>query len=260
MQAIIKVRVRLMNSVKMLKLCTAAGAAIAMTACATPPYVPTVYDASTANVKTIALADDSMPEKMGANELASAMGTGQAAGGLIGLLVVAAMEGAETSSRVGKLNEMMEPLNFDYETEFETILQTKLSEAGYGDVDVVGGARKKMAPLTVKTLPETTADAVLDVSMVSFGVQKAVTGQEWRPAAGVKVQLLGAAEGNVLMENMISYNSGVLNITETEGFITMEPSAESVGYLKIKEMDPEVVRDETRVMLNDIADMIITLL
>ncbi len=245
---------------RVLKLGAASLAAIAMTACATPPYVPTVYDASTSNVQTIALADDSMPEKMGANELASAAGTGQAAGGLIGLLVVAAIEGAETSGRVGKLQKLMEPLDFDHETEFEEILTAKLAEAGYADVAIVGGERKKMAPLTEKTMPETTADAILDVSMVSFGVQKAVTGEEWRPAAGVKVQLLRSETSEILMENMISYNSGVLGVPQTEGFITMEPNIESTGYLKIKEMDPEVVRDETRVMLNEIADMIVTLL
>ena len=133
-------------------------------------------------------------------------GTGQAAGGLIGALVVAAIEGAETSSRVGNLEELMAPLNFDHEAEFESMLQSKLAEAGYGDVKLVGESRKKMAPLTKKTMPETTADAVLDVSMVSFGVQKAVTGEEWRPAAGVKVQLLNAADSSILMENMISYN------------------------------------------------------
>ena len=96
--------------------------------------------------------------------------------------------------------------------------------------------------------------------MVSFGVQKAVTGEEWRPAAGVKVQLLQSESSEILMENMISYNSGVLGVPQTEGFITMAPAADSVGYLKIKEMDPEVVRSQTMNMLNEIADTIVTLL
>jgi len=191
------------------------------TACATAPYVPTIYDGETAQVKSIAIADDSLPERMGANELASAAGTGQAAGGLIGLLVVSAIEGAETSGRMKKLNEMMEPLGFDAEAEFESILKTKLAAAGYSDLSVVGGERKKRVPLTEKTLPETSADAILDVTMVSFGVQ---------------------------------------NVPQTEGFITMAPAADSVGYMKIKEMDPEVVRSQTMNMLNEIADTIVTLL
>jgi hypothetical protein len=49
-------------------------------------------------------------------------------------------------------------------------------------------------------------------------------------------------------------------VPQTEGFITMEPSGESIGYMKIKEMEPEVVRDETLKMLDEISSMIVTLL
>lgn len=231
---------------------------LGLSACQTAPYVPTLYDANSANVKSMAISDDALPDEMGANELASAAGTGQAAGGLIGLLVVAAIEGAETSSRKGNLNEMMEPLNFNPEAEFEAMLKTKLMNAGYEGLDVVEVERGKKSIL--KEMPETDADAVLNVQMKSFGVQKAVTGQEWRPAAGVMVQLVQNETSEILMENMISYNSGVLGVAQTEGFITMEPRADSVGYMKIKEMDPEVVRDETMKMLDEISSMIVTLL
>jgi hypothetical protein len=247
-----------MTSTKKSRLALSACLMFGLAACQTAPYVPTLYDANTANVKTMAISDDALPEEMGANELASAAGTGQAAGGLIGLLVVAAIEGAETSSRKGKLNEMMAPLNFDPEAEFETMLKAKLMDAGYEGLDVVEVNRGKKSALA--ELPETDADAVLNVEMTSFGVQKAVTGEEWRPAAGVKIQLVRNETSEVLMENMISYNSGILGVPQTEGFITMEPSGESIGYMKIKEMEPEVVRDETLKMLDEISSMIVTLL
>jgi len=240
------------------KLALSACLMMTVSACATAPYVPTVYDASVTSVKSIAIADDSVPDEMGANELASAAGTGQAAGGLIGLLVVSAIEGAETSSRKGKLNEMMEPLGFDAEAEFEEMLRTKLTEAGYEGKGVVTVDRGKKSKLS--ELPETDADAVLNVEMVSYGMQKAVTGEEWRPAAGVRVQLVKNDTSEVLMENMISYNSGKLGVPQTEGFVTMEHAADSIGFLKIKEIEPEVVRDETRRMLDEISTMIVTLL
>lgn len=232
--------------------------AVLMTGCATKPYVPTLYDAETASVGSIALADDAMPEKLGANELATSMGLGQATGGLIGGLVVAAMEGAETLSRVGKLNEMMEPLGLDFETEFETMLTTKLASSGYGDVQIVGGKRDKRGPL--KAMPETTADAILDVHMTSFGMQKAQTGQEWRPAAGVDVRLVSVETDEVLMENVISYNSGVTSAGAKEGIVTLYPAATSTGYMKIKEMDPAVVAEEIRAMLDDISDTVVSML
>jgi len=190
---------------------------LGLSACQTAPYVPTLYDANSANVKSMAISDDALPDEMGANELASAAGTGQAA-----------------------------------------MLKTKLMNAGYEGLDVVEVERGKKSIL--KEMPETDADAVLNVQMKSFGVQKAVTGQEWRPAAGVMVQLVQNETSEILMENMISYNSGVLGVAQTEGFITMEPRADSVGYMKIKEMDPEVVRDETMKMLDEISSMIVTLL
>ena len=241
-----------------LKLSLAVLTACLMTACATPPYVPTVYDASTSSVKTIALADDSLPESLGANELASYTGTGQAAGGLIGYLVVSAIEGAETSNRKSALDALMAPLNFDPEAEFEAMLKTKLADAGYEGLNMVNVKRNSKSAL--KSVPETSADAVLNVEMVKFGLQKAKTGQEWRPAAGVKVELVGTKTSDVLMENMISYNSGILGVKETEGFITMAPKLGSTGYQKIKDMDPGVVRDEIMVMLEEISDMVVTLL
>jgi len=242
----------------MKKLILLASTAALLSACATQPYVPTLYDASSASIETIAIAEDAIPEKLGANELASAMGTGQAAGGLIGVLVVAAMEGAETSSRVGNLNKIMETSDFDAEAEFEKMLSDKLRTAGFSDVSLVGDDRAKRGPLTA--FPETTADGILDVSMASFGMQKAQTGQEWRPAAGVNVKLVSSADNSVLMENVISYNSGVVGGVPTEGIITMEPAADSVGYMKIKEMEAEVVEAEMKKMLDEITTMIVSLL
>jgi hypothetical protein len=247
-----------MKHLKSTKLNLAVFTAFSLTACATPPYVPTVYDASTSSVKTIALADNSLPDTMGANELASHTGTGQAAGGLIGYLVVAAIEGAETSNRKGALETLMAPLNFDPEAEFEAMLKTKLADAGYEGLNMVNVKRNSKSAL--KSVPETNADAVLNVEMVKFGLQKAKTGAEWRPAAGVKVELVGTQTRDVLMENMISYNSGILGIKEKEGFITMAPKLGSTGYQKIKEMDPVIVRDEIMVMLEEISDMVVTLL
>jgi len=168
------------------------------------------------------------------------------------------MEGAETSGRVGNLAEILEPTGFDAEAEFEKMLTLKLAEAGYSGTKVVGGKRDKRGPL--KAFPETTADAILDVSMNSFGMQKAQTGEEWRPAAGVNVQLVSTVDNSVLMENIISYNSGVTGSTQTEGIIVMSPAADSIGYMKIKEMDGPVVVDEMRNMLDEITTTIVSLL
>ena len=138
------------------------------------------------------------------------------------------------------------------------MLKTKLADAGYDGLDVIEVQRGRDSAL--KSVPETTADAILNIEIVKFGVQKATTGEQWRPAAGVKIELVDAATSDVLMENMISYNSGILGIREKRGFIVMAPDLGSTGYHKIKQMDAVVVRDETLIMLEDISDMIVTLL
>ena len=233
-------------------------ASATLAACASNPYVPTLYDATTADVSSIAIADDALPDSIGANELASAMGTGQAAGGLIGALVVASMEGIETSNRMKALAELLEPHNFDPEAEFEKALATKLVDAGYVSLDVVEVERKGRQPL--KNLPATDADAVLDVTATSFGMQKAVTGEEWRPAAGMTVRLLRSGTEDVLMENVISFNNGVVTEVNREGIIEIAPEADSVGYLKIKEMDAEIVIAEMRTMIDVLSDTVVSLL
>lgn len=225
-------------------------------ACATKPYVPTVYDPVNANVKSIAIADDVVKDKLAANELSSSMGTGQAAGGLIGLLVVAAVEGAETSSRKSKLAEVMDPIGFDAETVFQEMMAKKLLDAGFSGGEIVGGVREKNAPL--KEFPETSADAILDVSMSNFGIQKAKTGDPWRPAAGVNVQLVSSNDGTLLMENQISYNMGL--IAAKEGVIQLQPQADSVGYMKVKEINGEIMASQMTDMIDEITDTIMTLL
>lgn len=234
----------------------AATAALMASACATKPYVPTVYDPVNANVESIAIADDVVKDKLAANELSSNMGTGQAAGGLIGLLVVAAIEGAETSSRKDRLAEVMEPVGFDAETVFQEMMAEKLKAGGFTGGDIVGGLRSKNAPL--EKFPETDADAILDVSMTNFGIQKAKTGDPWRPAAGVFVQLVSSDDNTLLMENQISYNSGLVGAKE--GVIQLQPQADSVGYMKVKEIDAEDMAAQMTDMIDEITDTIMTLL
>jgi len=86
------------------------------------------------------------------------------------------MEGAETASRADKLNDMMKTVGFNGEAEFEAIMTEKLSEAGYGDLPILPVDRRSRSALTQKNITDSEADAVLDVNMVTYGIQKAVTG------------------------------------------------------------------------------------
>ncbi len=236
---------------------TIAVSALALSACATKPYIPTLYDASSAQVRSIAIVDDSIPDELGANELASASGTGQAVAGIVGYLVVGAMEGIETNSRVNALKTLMQSSGFDAEAEFEKMLSAKLAAAGFQNMAVVGGPRNKRKP--IKDYPASPADALLDVQMTNFGMQKAVTGQEWRPASAMIVKLVSTKDDSILVENTISYNSG-LTSGAMEGMIYMSPSDTSVGFMKIKDMTAPEVAAQMRIMLDEVSSTIVALL
>ena len=226
-----------------------------LTACASNPYVPTVFNPDQQKVETLAVVDVDMPEKLGANELTSHVGTAQAAGGLLGVLVAGAMEAAETSNRKGSLDEKMAGIDIDYEAEFEAMLMKKIAAKGYKDVSITLAERKKDKLLNI----EKTADAYLDIDVQSFGLQKAKTGTEWRPAMGTKVRLLSSNDQSLLMENYISYNSGVISELRG-GHITVEPDTSSTGFMKIKDVEPDIVNKDIMAMMDEVTTIIASLI
>lgn len=230
-----------------------------LSACATKPYVPTLYDAQTNPVNSIALMDDAILAKLKANDVATATGSGAASGGLIGALTIAAIEGAASASRENNLAKILEPTGFDAETIFETMLQAKLKEAGYGDVAIIGPEKRKKRSKDYK-YPQTSADAVLDVTTSNFGVQKGGYGQEWHPAAGVVVKLVSSSDNTVLMENIISYNSGYGGGMVKEGVITLFPEPSSNGFTSVKKIEAEPIVIEFNEMLDKITTEIVSLL
>jgi hypothetical protein len=106
----------------MFKKLLAIAAAMTVTACASP-YIATPYDRTTANVTTIALADDSLAPQAIAYEVAS---TG-ANFGLIGALVDAGIQ----ESRKQAVNDALGTVQFDAETILERRITSTLTTQGY---------------------------------------------------------------------------------------------------------------------------------
>src|SRR5262245_46399172 len=114
------------------KICAIAGL-LAVTACVSP-YVATPYDRGTASVTRIAIADDSVPERLSAWEVASAGSNF----GLIGAL-------ADAGIQHDRENDMMEALagvEFDAEATLETRVAETLTAQGY-EATVLAGANPR---------------------------------------------------------------------------------------------------------------------
>lgn len=232
------------------------GLSTIIASCATSPYVPTLYDPEVAQVKSIAIAEDAIQEKLSTHDMSTNSGTGQAAGGLIGLALVSAIEGGQESGRTRRLNELMESTGFDGEAEFESMLMQKLKAAGFSNVTIAGGERTSRVPL--KEYPATSADAVLDVNITNFGIQRPNGRAEWRPASGVDVKLVSTSDQSVLMENIISYNAGKLNFNK-EGIIVLTPPQDGYSFRVIKDADADAVLAEMRTMLDEVTTAIVSL-
>lgn len=188
-------------------------AAMAMTvaACASP-YVATPYDRSTASVQSIALIDDSVPEKAIAYEVASVGGNF----GLIGALVDAGIQ----AERQGAVNEALNGLGFDAESTLEARVIAALGQQGYTAAPLAGADRAKRDFL--ETYPDAPAgvDGYLDIAIVQYGYMSAGAGQPFRPTVGAKVKLVKVSDGSTLMENMIVYNP----LNTVEGVVTLAPN------------------------------------
>lgn len=189
-------------------------AALSLGACASP-YVGKPYDRTSAAVHNLALADDSVPEKVIAYEVAS-VGSNF---GLVGALVDAGIQ----SSRTAAVNEALSGVSFNGESLFEARLASVLGAQGYVVRQLDGSLREKREFLTAYPAAPEGVDAYLDIVVTGYGYLSAGAGQPFRPTAGATVRLVSAKDtGKTLMENVIIYNG----MAPREGVITLTANPE----------------------------------
>ena len=216
---------------------------LSLGACASP-YVATPYDRVAANVRSIAVVDDSVPEKAIAYEVAS---TGSSFG-LIGALVDAGIQ----SSRQEAVNEALNGLGFDAERLLETRLASALSTEGYTVAVLENGVRPKRDVLAAYPAAPAGADAYLDIVITQYGYLSPGAGQPFRPHASAVVKLISVADPTVVLaENVVAYNpmgapQGIVTITPTGAYVF-----QNRGELLA---DPQRLADGITDALNQIAD------
>lgn len=219
-------------------------AAMAMTvaACASP-YVATPYDRSTASVQSIALLDDSVPEKAIAYEAASVGGNF----GLIGALVDAGIQ----AERQGAVNEALNGLGFDAESTLEARVIAALGQQGYTAAPLAGPDRAKRDFLEIYPDAPAGLDGYLDIAVTQYGYMSSGAGQPFRPTVVAKVKLVKASDGSTLMENIIFYNP----LNAVEGVVTLPPNPdyEFKNRAALLE-DPDRLAGGIEDALNQVAD------
>lgn len=178
------------------------------------PYVATPYDRAATSVQQIAVADDSVPTRLTAWEVASAGSNF----GLIGALADAGIQ----QSRENALMEALGGIGFDAEAKLEARIVSALSARGYEVALLEGAERERRVFLESYEGGPDGVDAYLDIVITNYGYIAAGMGQPWRPTADATVRLV-SPDGSTLMENQIAYNTmypraGVVTITPNPKF------------------------------------------
>lgn len=225
----------------MMKNCIAVSAMALLSACAST-YVATPYVAGPEPIRTVAVADDSVPENLSALEVAS-VGSNF---GLIGALINAGVQ----SSRQNALEEALGTISFDAEDALEHYMVDALAEQGMQATLLSGPQRESRVFLADYPDAPQGAQAYVDVVLTNYGYLSAGSGDPWRPTAYALVRLVSVSDGRVLMENQIAYN--VMN--PARGVITLTPNPDYVFDSRADMVsNPERLADGLRDAMHRIA-------
>lgn len=223
--------------------------ALCLSGCASA-YVGKPYDRASAGVRSIALVDDSAPEKASAYEVAS-VGSNF---GLIGALVDAGIQ----SSRTNAVNDALARTGFEAESRLEQRLVSQLSAEGYTVQALANDPRNAKREFLVTYPGAEGVDAYLDLTVVNFGYLSAGAGQPFRPTVFANVRLISARDTKkVLMENRVVYNA----MGPQQGVITLSPDPQYAFDNRAALLeDPKRLAAGIDEALNQVADTVARLL
>ena len=107
------------------------------------------------------------------------------------------------------LKSILDADKIDAETDFLETLRYQLRQEGYAVADIAADA-KRGAALTAYPAPGAAGvDSYLDIAVLNYGYMAGGIWKDavWRPWITVKVKLVSAADGSVLMQETITYNA-----------------------------------------------------
>ena len=223
--------------------------AFSLSACASA-YVGKPYDRASAGVRSIALVDDSAPDKASAYEVAS-VGSNF---GLIGALVDAGIQ----TSRTNAVNEALAGTGFEAETRLEQRLASRLTAEGYTVKTLTNDPRNAKREFLLTYPGAEGADAYLDLTVVNFGYLSAGASKPFRPTVFANVRLVSARDTKkVLMDNRIVYNA----MGPQQGVITLTPDPQYAFDNRAALLeDPKRLAAGIEEALNQVADTVAQLL
>jgi hypothetical protein len=183
-----------------MKLCAVLAALLVVSACAGQPEIP--YDrTATSGNKTIGLLTPAWPSGP-TSFLASSPGKSF---GLIGALVDQGIQ----SGRDSDLKLMLDNQKIDANTEFVTQLTANLQAKGFTVIPIAADIKRSGYAKQYPSAAANKVDSYLYVAVIQYGYLAAGIGSDspYRPWCTANVKLVRAADGAVLMQDIVNYNS-----------------------------------------------------
>lgn len=186
------------------------------------PYDPDLPMDPSVQLTTLDIADNMLPEKPSALDTppnysglsdsinaqisAGTASPGAAAGGgLIAVLIVAAVDAGIDADRNGRLREYLTAQGFDGPAEFKTALLNELTALGYevSFTEIEQNRRKQLDTYEGSGQP---GSAMLEIYLDSYGFVQLMPGASWTPNAFAAVDIT-APDGTILLDTNIGYAS-----------------------------------------------------
>jgi hypothetical protein len=228
------------------KLGAAFAVLLMLSACAGQPEIPYDRSASQAN-KTIGLLTVGWPSGP-TSFLASDPGRSF---GLIGALVDASIE----SGRETDLEKILADRKIDANRQFVSELTDNLQAKGFTVVPVAADSKRQNYLKKYPGAADNKVDSYLDVSVSNYGYLAAGIGSSnpYRPWLASRVKLVRAADGAVLMQDVVTYNSFAVD----KGAVILSPD-EQFAFVKWTDAtsDPDKTATGVSVAAKKAADAI----
>jgi hypothetical protein len=180
--------------------------ALLLASCATIPEIP--FDLTANPVSTIGFLDPGMPPKANVVLTGTVGQSVAASGGLAGALIGSIIDESMRAARVKHFEEGTHSLNYVAHDRFIAAVTSALNAHGY-TVKMIEAKRAKQDDWLASYPPagDPPVDAYLDIALIDYGYLAAGIGnQPYRPFVDLKVKLVRASDGHVLMQDVIEYD------------------------------------------------------
>ncbi|MCI4646292.1 MAG: hypothetical protein MRY64_16040 [Hyphomonadaceae bacterium] len=217
------------------------------------PEKPTIIDAPMYNAEAMNQATQNQVN-------AGTASPGQAAaGGIIGGLIIMAIDGAIDANRNSTFREILAATDYDGEAVFREALEASLAERGYAPVFAEGERSRRMFFQDAE-MAALTNDVAFDILVNQYGYSLTLGG--WAPSIEVNIKATETSTGEVLIDDSLRYGTVMGEMWSATATIINLPYDTEYYFASVDDMQaaPEKVAEGLDTALSNMASAIASLI